>query len=1734
MADSDLYDSLVEIPLKGETESELKKETSDEPKEPIISDGPDESEEPIADGPDESEEPIADEPIVADGPDDAGESNEPDDSIVADGPDDADGSNEPDDKGSEQGSEKVSEQGSDDGIPIIEDEDYDGGLEDELEDREEVMIQDEKDKLLEFKTDFDIDDLLLIIFYDRNHYEDYLGKITEIQEDYIVINDEKNIYYSEGYIQLLHKDYTIIDITVVAEVHFDILEKDEVFKEEKIELDVLEKDRKEKIFTDTEIKEDFISSIIKLYNVYDSEVLVKNITEMAYTFIDLVEQNKSRTDIDDQDILKFIKDLIKTNDLNLPSFILPIVGMKKKLYDDMLGTLTESEDTVITTTEEELVRKYNLLNETDDFSSKEYINYMNNLFSDEFESYLNNPYKFGTHINHNGLVIRDCLDDISPCNSINKPYTYDVLKIRNNLEKIYNSESELIVENRDINIIGFLFIPIDNINHIKNMNLYDEIYNLNDIINFTKGKDLKNIFKNNPIKSFDITNDSEKGRYEQYITKYLFKVDKHLSYDEFKEMLVKNFPTNSDIIDSLNVSIEEESLYLFDLFYNYSDIEKVLNLLDISLNDINYDKKIELGKMIEINVKSYITQYTKLLKKYIKPIKLLKKITKQLDSKEKIKLCQELIFSQTDLIYRHSLLGKFISIYGREANKESEDKSFYYNINTDSEKLICKHYLYLIKNDKSSFDVLKSLYGEPNKDGNIYCKKCHRFICNDEFSTFEGFHEGKPTTSKEAVEEIEEMIDLDKKEIKETYEFIKYISEKFNIDIKNDDMIKIINLYLLINHKNLYDYRYEDDILKTHPFMKGIQSKGKTDSLKEFLCNINNILSAIFLIFIQIQISNNNYNINFNNRINLVNSNDSWKNLYISDSQDSINLKVVTYIEAKLKSLVKKYPKEKVFSYVEELFNESEMFKLLSFKDHFINVIRYWMNPQYNLYSHLEKYFLFESGINKDYINDYWITYKPLYDNKLIKHINDFVQSQNGTNKKFFVNNNSLQNISLLTSINNDEPKYQELSIQLSELMNNPSYKRLYMYALKGYGKSPVFPILNLLTTQFLNTFTPSGKKGLIPLLNKCHFNHEKGEYSSINYNLIKKVFLDDIIKLEIHKDSDNIRKFQYINLNNQEYFLLNSNVIHHYSYTPANVYIMDSYDQLLDNSSPILEKMFKYYCLDRNDKLIPNQVKEIDGEIINTNIINSFLLDFNEELIENISECGKEIPKVEEYFHRILNYLIDKNQLSLPHQFISYTESYSNDYIINHLNKDTLTETRLLDFLDDYCEEGDVVYEQFNNFKDLLELVIYKKNNDVIDKSEISGQFEIILRSIISNNKTYMNNIDSLFNKLIENDMYSQFNNLQQERLSFKLNKQKQTDLEQDIGFIPETNIPFFINNIMKKLNNKLVSDRMINNMFYYISFLKNVPNGDFNPIIKDGKEWKMSESKIAYIGEYLQTNTFLLHDDMFLRNKMKDFETGRKYSGFNEYREKDYHIYFEGLYNHINRYRTEIYKLKTDNSIFKESQLEIFNKYIFLFIINKIVEYIQLLLDDTSNEYIQSKRKCDLNDNQDITIKNNIIILSRFLLDTIVNINDKLYDLNWIYIDKETYKNKLDEHNAREKQQNLDKLDNMTDDKRRLYSVNQKITSGIMYKESEGENLQRRMGGDRDQQLIEERIEKRKAQHEENVNSVEETDNGVLQEQEQDEIEGEDEGYYNTDDFAADGEEHEDDLDALQHNSE
>jgi len=127
---------------------------------------------------------------------------------------------------------------------------------------------------------------------------------------------------------------------------------------------------------------------------------------------------------------------------------------------------------------------------------------------------------------------------------------------------------------------------------------------------------------------------------------------------------------------------------------------------------------------------------------------------------------------------------------------------------------------------------------------------------------------------------------------------------------------------------------------------------------------------------------------------------------------------------------------------------------------------------------------------------------------------------------------------------------------------------------------------------------------------------------------------------------------------------------------------------------------------------------------------------------------------------------------------------------------------------------------------------------------------------------------------------------------------------------------------------------------------------------------------------------------------------------------------------------------------------------------------------------------------------------------------------------MDSETYKNKLDEHNAREKQNNLDKLDNMSDDKRRLYSVKQKTTGGMMYFESEKTNYDYRNSEEYKNKTEEERKQIDNEMFDEN--GVEPENENIDQSTDVENID--EEGYYNNEEIVAEGDEDEDNLDAIQ----
>ena len=338
----------------------------------------------------------------------------------------------------------------------------------------------------------------------------------------------------------------------------------------------------------------------------------------------------------------------------------------------------------------------------------------------------------------------------------------------------------------------------------------------------------------------------------------------------------------------------------------------------------------------------------------------------------------------------------------------------------------------------------------------------------------------------------------------ELKKYINQISKLFNIKLYPNDLENIINIYQLIDINKLLNFRYSDDnIINNDPFIsklkekypiikktkdkdtKKLNDKNKQKikkslvSFKKYLLDVTKLLLTIILIFIHMQISTNTYPINLNNMYNIFIFDDksTWKMFNISNDDSFLNKRLIEYINVKIETKIK--------SLYEKLENKS-LFDQPDLKSHMTNTIKYILNPQYNLYKAIDRYYTLTITSGYLYTKEYWTTFKPLYDNKLVLKINHYVNSHNEIMKQYFMNNDSLENISLIKDINNVQSKYEEFRLPVSNLMNNPSYKRLYMYSLKLYGKcNTVPPILDLLTNKFINDMN---NQDITDLLKSCNY----------------------------------------------------------------------------------------------------------------------------------------------------------------------------------------------------------------------------------------------------------------------------------------------------------------------------------------------------------------------------------------------------------------------------------------------------------------------------------------------------------------------------------------------------------------------------------------------------------------------------------------------------------------------
>ena len=1492
--------------------------------------------------------------------------------------------------------------------------------------------------------------LYLLILEKSDKFKDYIGEITELNENYFILNNESEqtiqINLDEG--QIVYKlpdDTNIIDILNIKEVDpEDVLKKDDdIFKDDEIKLNVEKVEKQFKKYNETEIKEDFISEIINLYNIFDDELLIKKITDMSHSFFDLIKDNKSISDIDRTDVLSFVKSMINNNDFELPYYILPITALKKKIYEEGDESLIGSENIIISDVNKEIVDKYNSMYA----DGNGYIKSLESLFSTKYNSYINNLDKNGFIINYQGHIIRECLED--PCvgfniNNINN-YKIDLLKSRKELYTLDNSEKNIYANSEQFNITGLLFIPVHLSNYRLQLDLKNNHFNLFENVKLSHRsysiKSFRESFSENDFISNKINNDSLKAVYNKQLSAYLFDLENNITLDKLSELLCKALPNNKSIINGIDKKI-------LKYIYNFEDFEKLLLFYNIKINDLLEEDKNEIINLIKLNINNYEKIYKKILKSVIKPLKKVKYITKELNIHEKIKLCREYILRNTNIVERNYLLTKFIKIYCREANNPTENNNWLYSKKTN-EQVLCKHYLYSSKIDKNPeyYDNLKSLFCPQSEDGHITCVNCGHLIDNVDFSSFQGYSDGKVVNTT-AVLEQEVIVNVSEghTEIKKD---INMILKNFNIKLFPDDLESIVEIILIYDTDKLTDFRYNESNY-INKYSKSYAYKGKNGkgipklkqkiikNYKNYINNLNYFLTISFLIFIHIQISNNIYKINISEIYNVLNydENETWKLISTTNNHKSINSKLITYINTKIdKLLIQNYKSLLQKEGIDE-----------NFEQEFIKTIKYFLQPQFNLYNKINRYFILNKSTGNEFTKETWPTYKPIYDNKLVMNINKFISSKDKEMEQYFINNDSLENISLLKDINKIEPKFIEYKLPVSTLIGNQSYKRLYMYSLKLNGKSRIFPILNLLANKFLEDINDSKMNDLFT---KCHFKNNK--FTEIDYGKLQSIIIGEITKYEIAntEDRDNIEKFKYINLNNTDYLLLNGQIKTHYKYIPAEIFIDSNYEELTNNNGEFLIKLFKNYCIADNDELIVNTIDE--------NLLNYYLIDYNVELSENIPECKKvSIPPSEENFIRIMKYLPNKNKL-IYNQFnyIEYTEKYSNDDISIYLKFNKLIENRLISFFKDKYLEDSLLNNIFETITDLKTL---KQNQELIDYTTFTNKIDEISVNIVVTIDNYFENIDELFEQILINDKYNQ--NFIGDNLQIKRFKSIPIS-----GLNNVEHSSKILNKLTTDINNPYIYKRLIDDIFYTLSCIK---NNKYTSKIKKGL-YKLSDANNDSFNEFLTINNLLCHDDLFFKRSQIELDNGLKYKGFKQYFHENNLIYFEELYDYIKDFNNNLDKLRgiSNNLLDNEFTLKI-NKYIFVFIINKISDYIKGLIDSGSDIYLSLNSKLVEVNNEEINIDNAIICLTKFLLDILINMYEKYYDINWVYISEELLNKAVMKQVSREKQTYLKKTTQMTKEQKHKNDLMNGMGKGTLYKESEKENTKYAISDEYEQETL------------------------------------------------------------------
>jgi hypothetical protein len=1493
--------------------------------------------------------------------------------------------------------------------------------------------------IIEYRGE-DVMDILVKVI--RKNEEDNSLVVLDVDNDneYILKYDENNII-------LKTDEYDIFDVDKVDELDLKDMKLIDFSEtvEEYLELELVDKEVRE--YDIMEKRSDLINDLIVVRNAFGNDFKQNKIISEVNIFMELL----SSDDVELLDTLEFLNNYNNKLKLNLPNYLIPIASTYKVLYDD---DVFESD---VNDIDNIIIKNYKM--ELDDLNgmiesksvkfglesklNMSYLEYVNIIMNDENDSQIINKNNERLLLEHVGEYLR--FNNLSG-DKLEEFKTRCELMIPN-----MSNEFMKILNKKILNVMGFIFLPMSfmwknldlknaSLSLIEKILLKSVTYTYKSFNKILSGSDIVSV---SPINKSTIKLDENLNNLLYY--NFSDKVDEK----DIFSILSKNLPNNKDIYESLGE--------MKDRIYNYNDFSKLLMMYNINYNNIIFELRIEVDDQINANVERYILKYNKVGKKK----EILKLDEKVISVEDKIRVCKDKIFSLKDERLKNYYIDKLINLYSHDV----DDDSIY---TSTGDVLLCKHYLYSCKmcNNNDMFDILKTKYGDV-KDGKIICKVCNEYICDDDFSSV-GFY---------GVEEDVEEDELSEKEY-DIKEIINNLERLLNIRLMDKDMKLILGIIMEIDDRIIITERYNIEI-SDHPIYKEIIKRSKikkgiidsekkailtrrsleTNQFLSFVKNSNIILSILVLIIISVQISIPSYIIKARIDMKILNVKENWlNNLIMNGSIEDIEISTINNLERLLKSV--KAKDDMITSTILKVNDEGKMKGVLPFKNQIINLLKYYVNNSL-ITNNINKY---EKYINKnnEYKKEYFPSYKPYYNNKLIVDINRKVSEGDELNKVYFIkdsDNIALSNISLLVE-KSDMNKSVELDIKLLDILNNNSFKRFFDYIYHLYGNVDNIEYLDLLINKLLDDMGDEFMEFF-----KDVWDNSKNSLKGVNYMKLKLILINILESYEkVNKNA--IDMFWNRNTNNFNLYLLNGNPKRYYSYNPSMVLINYSFDEFMelesykpkdgDDISVSLSKMDKVSGVMIN-KLFDNYYED-DGILMtkgyHMNYLNYLLLEYGESVGEKDYD---KLDLSDELYMRIVKNLF--NKLSYDGIYIDDKDIYLKEDIEEMSLRDIIVEDRIINFFNDnnYLNmEGDYS-ETLLRILDIMGDIRVKRELSKEDMDKYDDVFSELMGITYMNDVNYLDNILEFLKtnfKYVDKAKEKQLEKLF--KLKFSLSAKSERMMKADEKEIKmRMNRLKMLDSLKDKLHSSLLMILEDDDYNFKIKFIKQVKrtlgkiinNKDKNSL-KLPKNWKLSEYAKDSFMDYLRDNDFVLHMDMYNKKLTDD--------GFNKYMKDDVKLNINILYDNIfgDDYIKGIENLvNTDRKNLNNVYINNILNFVLIFTLYRITEYIMNFFDVDSVEetnVIELYKLLDLEESY--KKEDNIITCMSLLLDLIINMLSEYNDERWIIQNRDVEKlNKmLSMSRELEKQDILKRLDAQTTSDREISVELKKIGDVTFYHES------------------------------------------------------------------------------------